>query len=82
MPRKTTGSARASASTKPVVHVKDLSWPQLNAWLMQADEQDCLRLMKEERAGEFRIQVLNRIFCRYNKLRGQRERREFLTPPT
>ncbi len=51
------------------------SWPALQEALMQATEEQCFAMLVEERAHRRNQLVLGRVFCRFNKLRGQRERR-------
>ena len=55
------------------------SWPVLNAKLREATEKECYRLMLLEAQHKRRLQFLLRIYGRYNKLRGERERRGLLT---
>lgn len=52
------------------------TWLGLNAFLKKANEEDCLDLLRRERAGKNRKQFVKRIHHRYNKVRAQRERRE------
>lgn len=52
------------------------TWRELNDDLRGADEEACLCLLLEERAGRARLRHMLRIHARYNKLRGRRERRE------
>jgi len=54
------------------------SWAVLNESLMQLDESACHDLLKLEKAGANRPLFLFRIYGRYNKLRGARERDELL----
>jgi len=55
------------------------SWPALNAKLRVATEKECYRLMIAEARHKRRLQFLLRIYGRYNKLRGLRERQGLLT---
>lgn len=54
------------------------TWNSLNTALQSddVDEDECLRLLKIERAGQRRLQFMLRLYGRYNKLRTERERRE------
>ena len=56
-----------------------LSWPALNTKLREATEQQCYRLLQLEAQGRRRPQFMLRIYGRYNRLRGERERRGLLT---
>lgn len=58
------------------------TWLLLNEGLRTLTEEQCWRLLAEERAGKRRPQYLLRIFSRANKLRTDRERAEILQPPT
>jgi hypothetical protein len=56
--------------------VGELSWRALNDFLRDATEAECVAMMQEEEAGRARLITLDRINCRRNKMRTQRERRE------
>jgi hypothetical protein len=54
------------------------TWVGLNDAVLTMGEQECLDLIREEMRGERRKMFILRIFSRYNRLRGQRERAELL----
>lgn len=51
-------------------------WGTLNRNIQQLSEEDCMQLLKKEKAGQQRLSFLLRIYGRLNKLRTQRERNE------
>lgn len=55
-----------------------MNWRQLNKELALLSEERVLALLNEERAGERRISILERLHQRYTALRTARERREIL----
>ena len=55
-----------------------LSWRQLNDVLCNMSEADIWGMLEEERFGEKRASVLQRLHQRYNVLRVSRERIEIL----
>jgi hypothetical protein len=61
---------------KPVKNEELRTWLALNDALRAADEKDCQRLLKEEKAGRGRKQFLKRIHSRLNKVRADRERKQ------
>lgn len=52
------------------------TWIDLNDALRDADEKECQRLLKLEKAGRARRQFISRIHSRLNKARADRERLE------
>jgi len=50
------------------------SWADLNKFLLDADEGECVQLSSEERRGRRRQQFLLRIHSRFNKVRAENER--------
>lgn len=54
------------------------NWSTLNDVLKTLDEDQCWKLLDEEKAGKRRAGCLLRIYGRANQLRGERERRELL----
>lgn len=52
------------------------TWLLLNDAMQEADEAECLRLLKAELKGRRRKQFLLRIHSRLNKVRADRERVE------
>lgn len=54
------------------------SWRKLNKELALLSEEKVLALLNEERAGERRISILERLHQRYTSLRAARERIEIL----
>jgi hypothetical protein len=55
-----------------------LNWRSLNAKINDLTESEVLSLLDEERVGERRISILNRLHQRYTVLRAARERVEIL----
>ena len=64
----------AAQPTSPAI----ATWRTLNRVLRQLTEAQAHALLQEERAGQARIQIMLRLHGRMNKLRVQRERREYL----
>ena len=54
------------------------TWRSLNAELRTLDEARVLEMLSQERKGERRVSVLERLHQRYNTLRVSRERIELL----
>ncbi len=54
------------------------TWRSLNADLKTLDEALVLEMLMEERKGQRRVSVLERLHQRYNTLRVSRERIEIL----
>ena len=52
------------------------SWNSLNAAIVSASEEDCLKLLNSEKSGRARRMFLLRIHSRLNKVRADRERLE------
>lgn len=55
-----------------------LNWRSLNASINNMNEQEVLDLLNQERTGERRISMLQRLHQRYTSLRAARERVEIL----
>lgn len=55
------------------------SWPQLNVAVMNFTEPELARLLQLEQAGRNRTNFLLRIHSRFNRVRGEREKRELFT---
>ncbi len=55
-----------------------LSWPEFLQTIKKLSEEECWSLLAVERSGKNRMQVLQRLYGRANKLRAQRELREWL----
>lgn len=55
-----------------------LQWRKLNAVLRHMTEQEVLVLLNEERAGQRRPAILERLHQRYTTLRATRERLEIM----
>jgi hypothetical protein len=55
-----------------------LNWRSLNAQINDLSEEEVFALLAEERAGERRISMLQRLHQRYTALRAARERVELL----
>lgn len=55
-----------------------LNWRSLNAQLITLSEDEVLALLDNEREGEKRISMLQRLHQRYTILRAARERVEIL----
>lgn len=56
--------------------ILDGSWVELNDVLRTADEKFCAALIEAELAGKRRQQITTRIWSRFNRMRGARERAE------
>ncbi len=54
------------------------NWRSLNAKINDMNEEEVLELLNEERIGERRISMLQRLHQRYTALRAARERVEIL----
>ena len=54
--------------------MKKLSWRALNDVLTQLTEDELLMMLTEERTGERRASVLQRLHQRYTMVRAARER--------
>jgi hypothetical protein len=55
-----------------------LNWRSLNATINDLSEEQVFALLAEERTGERRISMLQRLHQRYTALRAARERVELL----
>jgi hypothetical protein len=55
-----------------------LNWRSLNAQINDLSEEEVFALLAEERTGERRISMLQRLHQRYTALRAARERVELL----
>jgi hypothetical protein len=55
-----------------------LNWRSLNATINDLSEEEVFALLAEERTGERRISMLQRLHQRYTALRAARERVELL----
>jgi hypothetical protein len=66
-------SGGGARTRKPI---GEMTWTEINTFLRDASEAEALVMLQEEKAGQSRPMVKNRIFCRFNKMRGERERRE------
>mgnify|MGYP001152037944 CR=1 FL=1 len=64
--------SKASAAAKLAECVE--TWARLNETIMELTEEDCLTLLKQEMEGQRRVQVMLRLYGRFNKLRCERER--------
>ena len=62
--------------TRPL---RDLSSVELEVALRAATEAECLAMLEEERDDRCNTLRLGRLFCRYNRLRSSRERREWVS---
>jgi hypothetical protein len=58
--------------------MKGLNWRSLNATINDLSEEEVFALLAEERVGERRISMLQRLHQRYTALRTSRERVELL----
>jgi hypothetical protein len=56
------------------------NWMALNTEAKDMTESECLALITAEREGRCRPNVILRLHGRYNKVRGARERTEFMQP--
>ncbi len=54
-------------------------WDTLHDNVKKLDEKTLLELIEKEKKSEARPQFLIRLYGRYNKLRGTRERKEMLS---
>ncbi len=61
---------------KPVANPILQTWINLNDAILEASEEECQKLLKEEMTGRRRKMFVRRIHSRLNRLRGQRERKE------
>lgn len=52
------------------------SWLGLNARLMKLKEKEVLELLEHEKISQARLRVLLRLYHRFSKLRGIREKSE------
>lgn len=52
------------------------TWAGLNAVVREADEAECIRLLRAELKGKKRKQFVFRLHSRLNKVRADRERSE------
>lgn len=52
------------------------NWNKLNETVMFLTEAEVVELMEYERCNKGRLRVLLRLYNRYSKLRGQREKKE------
>lgn len=55
-----------------------LNWRELNRKLSSFSEAEVLAMLNEERAGQRRVTILERLHQRYTMLRAARERIELL----
>lgn len=55
-----------------------LNWRSLNAQINDLSEEEVFALLAQERTGERRISMLQRLHQRYTALRAARERVELL----
>jgi hypothetical protein len=58
--------------------LKRLTWRELNHVLAAKTEAEVLQMLNEEKVGDRRIVVLERLHQRYNVLRVSRERVELM----
>jgi hypothetical protein len=58
------------------VGVLDTSWLELNEVIRVADEKTCQTLLEAELKGKRRTQFALRIWSRFNRVRGAREKAE------
>ena len=58
--------------------MKKLSWRSLNQQIPHMTEAEVLSLLQDERRGEKRVVVLERLHQRFSSLRAARERIEIL----
>lgn len=58
--------------------MKRLSWRALNDVLTQLTEDELVTMLNEERTGERRASVLQRLHQRYTMVRAARERIELM----
>jgi hypothetical protein len=62
--------------------VKRLSWRALNDQLTTMTEDEILAMLTDERTGERRASVLQRLHQRYTMVRASRERLEIMKDAT
>lgn len=55
------------------------NWVVLNEYIQTLDEKTIKALIEKEKNNEARPQFLVRLYGRFNKLRGMRERKELLS---
>lgn len=55
-----------------------MNWRELNRKLSSFSEAEVLAMLNEERAGQRRVTILERLHQRYTMLRAARERIELL----
>lgn len=68
-------------TVKPNEHYPELSsWHLLNRTIRDYSEEDCLKLLKFAIKAQKNERVINRIYCRYSRLRMTREQRELNLP--
>lgn len=53
------------------------NWARLNEVVMQLTECEVAELLEHERNNRGRLRTMLRLYNRFSKLRGQREKREF-----
>ena len=58
------------------------TWREINHILSSKTEAEVLEMLNEERAGQRRITILERLHQRYNTLRVARERIELMKEAT
>lgn len=68
----------APGGTTPLQGTPLQTWRTLNVHLTKLTEQQAWALLQQEIKGAARVQVVLRLYGRYNKLRAVRERRELL----
>ena len=61
---------------KAITNPALLTWVSLNEIIIDANEEECEMLLKEELEGRARRQFVRRIHSRMNRLRGRREKLE------
>jgi len=61
------------------IYEKYGSWAEIQKFVKDCTEEEAMALLEYERAHENRDLWVRRFFSRFNKLRGQRERRELAT---
>jgi hypothetical protein len=63
---------------KAQMRIDNMNWTDLNKFLQECDEQGAVDALKHEKKNKQRAQFMMRIHARFNKLRGQREKRELI----
>lgn len=63
---------------KPTGHAALETWEALNAFMRKADEKTCATLLKTEKSHRNRLQYVQRIHSRLNRVRRARERKLLL----